>query len=191
MGINLNLEEFNKLRDEVQICNACELFMTRKNVVFGDGNPHAKILLIGEAPGECEDNTGLPFVGRGGKLLTEMLKEIGLKREEDYYIINMLKCRPPQNRDPHPAEMKACSKYLQKQIELINPEIIVCVGRIAAMQLIKSDFKVTKEHGEFFEKDGRLYMGTFHPAAILRNMTQKPFAMEDLKKLKEYINTHK
>ncbi len=189
MGINL--EEFNKLRDELQICNACELFMTRKNVVFGDGNPNAKILLIGEAPGECEDNTGLPFVGRGGKLLTEMLKEIGLKREEDYYIINMLKCRPPQNRDPRPNEMKACSKYLQRQIELIDPEIIVCVGRIAAMQLIKPDFKVTKEHGEFFEKDGRIYMGTFHPAAILRNMMQKPFAMEDLKKLKEYIDIHK
>ena len=183
---NFDTEEFEKLREEIKNCRECPLCETRKNVVFGDGNPNAHILLIGEAPGEDEDNSGIPFVGRSGRLLTEMMSDVRLTREKDYFIINMLKCRPPKNRDPLPQEMACCSNHLFRQIECINPDIIVCVGRIAATQLIKKDFKVTKEHGTFYKKDdGRIYMGTFHPAAILRNINQKPLAMADLENLKK------
>ena len=178
-----------ELRAECLNCKNCKLCETRTNVVFGVGNPNANVLFIGEVPGENEDLQGKPFVGRGGMLLDKMLAVVELSREKNIYIGNMVKCRPPKNRDPEEEEVAACRPWLQKQIELIDPKIIVCLGRVAAIRFIDPNFKVTKEHGQFIEKDGRLVMGTFHPAALLRNPNQKPAAMEDFfalqKKIKE------
>lgn len=168
-------------------CSECSLSQTRTNVVFGAGNPNAEIMFIGEAPGEKEDLSGQPFVGRGGILLDEMIAEVGLKRNKNIYIVNSIKCRPPKNRDPLLSEQKACLHWLEEQIEIINPKIIVCVGRISAMRFIKKDIKIMKEHGQFFEKNGRLYMPVLHPAAILRNINNKPLAVADFIILKEKI----
>ncbi len=180
-------ENFEQLRQKALSCQGCKLSKTRTNVVFGVGNEQAKVMFIGEGPGENEDLQGEPFVGRGGQLLDKMLKHVGLSRKENVYIANMVKCRPPQNRDPEKDEISACSGYLERQIELIQPKIIVCLGRIAACALIDQRFKVTKQHGEFFEKNGILMMGTFHPAALLRNPYSKPDALTDLLKLKEKL----
>lgn len=177
----------DELRARCLSCSKCKLCETRNNVVFGVGNPHADILFIGEGPGENEDLKGEPFVGRGGILLDKMLSVVDLSREKNIYIANMVKCRPPKNRDPEEEEVAACREWLKEQIELINPKIIVCLGRVAAIRFIDPNFKVTKEHGQFIEKDGRLVMGTFHPAAILRNPNQKPAAMEDFFALSEKI----
>ena len=141
----------------------------------------------GEGPGENEDLQGLPFVGRGGKLLDDMLEVIDLSREKNVYIANMVKCRPPQNRDPLNTEQDACIGYLRNQVALIRPKIIVCLGRIAAMRLIKPDFKITKEHGQWFEKSGIQMMALFHPAAILRDPRRRPETFEDLKRLQAKI----
>lgn len=175
----------NELKRECEACRRCELCESRNNVVFGVGSENADIMLIGEAPGENEDMQGQPFVGRSGKLLDEMIGEYGLSRDKNIYIANMLKCRPPKNRDPKPSEQNLCIEWLDRQIEIIDPKIIVCVGRIAAQKLIGKDFKVTKQHGEFIEIGGRLYTGTYHPAAILRNINNKPFALDDWKKIRE------
>ncbi len=179
--------KWNDLKQRCTNCRACGLCETRHNVVFGVGNPNAEVLFIGEGPGENEDLQGEPFVGRAGKLLDLMLEAVGLSRKHNIYIGNMVKCRPPQNRDPLPEEQAACAHWLQEQIELISPKIIVCLGRIAAFRFISPDFKVSRQHGEFFEKDGILYMGMFHPAAILRNPNQKPVAFADFVKLRDKI----
>jgi len=170
----------DQLREEVLQCRKCGLCATRNNVVFGTGAPGAKIMLIGEGPGENEDLQGEPFVGRSGQLLDKMLEYAGLSRKKNVYIANMVKCRPPQNRDPAPDEIAACIDWLRSQTAILRPAIIVCVGRVAAVSLIQKDFKVTKQHGQFIEKNGTLMMGTFHPAALLRNPVSKPAAMEDL-----------
>lgn len=175
------------LRERCNECNACPLSKTRTNVVFGVGNPEAKLLFVGEAPGENEDLTGEPFVGRGGKLLDLYLNGIGLDRKENIYIANMLKCRPPENRDPKPAEMDKCIGYLRELVRIMRPEIIVCVGRISAQRLISPDFKVTKDHGVFYNKNGILMMGTFHPAALLRDPRRKSDCFEDFLKLQDKI----
>lgn len=175
----------NELKKECEACRRCELCESRNNIVFGVGNENADIMLIGEAPGENEDMQGQPFVGRSGKLLDEMIGEYGLSRDKNIYIANMLKCRPPKNRDPKPSEQNLCIEWLDRQIEIIDPKIIVCVGRIAAQRLIGKDFKVTKQHGEFVEINGRLYTGTYHPAAILRNINNKPIALNDWKIIRE------
>ena len=180
----MGLEE---LRAECLKCEKCGLCATRHNVVFGVGNPKTDVLFIGEGPGENEDLKGEPFVGRGGQLLDKMLSVVDLSRDKNIYIANMVKCRPPQNRDPEEEEVAACRQWLQKQIEFIDPKIIVCLGRVAAIRFIDPNFKVTKEHGQFFEKDGRLVMGTMHPAALLRNPNSKPAAMEDFFALQEKI----
>ena len=168
-------------------CTACPLAKTRTNVVFGVGNPQAKVLFIGEGPGENEDIQGEPFVGRGGQLLDKYLDAIGLSRKSNIYIANMVKCRPPQNRDPLPEEMEACIDYLRSQTLLIRPKIVVCLGRISAIRIIKPDFKVTREHGQWIEKNGIFFMGTFHPAALLRNPGSKPAAFEDFLALRDKI----
>ncbi len=175
----------DELKRECEACRRCELCESRNNIVFGVGNENADIMLIGEAPGENEDMQGQPFVGRSGKLLDEMIGEYGLSRDKNIYIANMLKCRPPKNRDPKPSEQNLCIEWLDRQIEIIDPKIIVCVGRIAAQRLIGKDFKVTKQHGEFVEINGRLYTGTYHPAAILRNVNNKPIALNDWKIIRE------
>lgn len=180
-------QHWNALKEECRRCRACGLCETRHNVVFGVGNPQAEVLFIGEGPGENEDLQGEPFVGRAGKLLDVMLEAVGLSRKHNIYIANMVKCRPPQNRDPLPEEQEACAPWLREQLRLLSPKIVVCLGRIAAFQFISPTFKVTRQHGEFFEKNGVLYMGMFHPAAILRNPNQKPAAFADFVKLRDKV----
>ena len=169
-------------------CQKCALADTRHNVVFGTGVKNAEVMFIGEGPGENEDLQGEPFVGRGGQLLDKMLAAVDLDRKTNVYIANIVKCRPPKNRDPLPEEQEACIGWLRNQVALIRPKIIVCLGRIAAMRIIKPDMKITREHGQFFEKNGTLMMATLHPAALLRNPNQKPAAFEDFLKLREKID---
>lgn len=180
--------DWNTLKKDCLGCTRCGLCSTRTNVVFGVGNENADIMFVGEGPGQNEDLQGEPFVGRGGQLLDKMLAAVDLDRKTNIYIANIVKCRPPKNRDPLPEEQEMCSQWLKAQIELIKPKIIVCLGRIAAMKIIKPDMRITKEHGVFFEKDGILYMATLHPAALLRNPNNKPAAFEDFLKLRDKIN---
>ena len=177
---------WENLQNECLQCRACALADTRKNVVFGMGNTEAEVLFIGEGPGANEDEQGLPFVGAAGKLLDDMLEMIGLARES-VYITNIVKCRPPQNRDPLNTEKDACIGYLRRQVALMRPKIIVCLGRIAAMELIKPDFKITQEHGQFMEKSGVLMTALYHPAALLRDGTKKPETCVALKALQAKI----
>ena len=181
------IDNWNELKEQCLNCKKCGLYETRTNVVFGVGNPNAEVMFIGEGPGENEDLQGEPFVGRGGKLLDKMLYSVDLSREENIYIANIVKCRPPKNRDPKPEEQVACTDWLRNQYKLINPKIIVCLGRIASAKIIKPDIKITKEHGIFFEKNGIIMMPTLHPAALLRNPSQKPGAFEDFLKLRDKI----
>ncbi|MBQ7504964.1 MAG: uracil-DNA glycosylase [Ruminococcus sp.] len=178
---------FEELRENCLDCQKCELCQTRHNVVVGVGNPEAKVMFIGEGPGENEDLQGEPFVGRGGKLLDKMLNAVDLDRNKNIYIANIVKCRPPKNRDPKPEEQEQCIGWLRNQVKLIDPKIIVCLGRISAQKLIKDDLRITKEHGVFFKKGKFLMMPMFHPAAILRNPNQKPDAFADFLKLQEKI----
>lgn len=180
-------ENWEQLRSDCMNCQKCALAATRTKLVFGVGNENAKVLFIGEGPGANEDLQGEPFVGRGGQLLDKFLAAVDLDRKKNIYIANMVKCRPPQNRDPLPEEQNECIGWLREQTRLLRPKIIVCLGRISATRLISPDFKVTKQHGEFIDKNGTLMMGTFHPAALLRNPTQKPAALEDFVKLREKI----
>lgn len=181
-------DNWEELKGNCLNCRKCGLCETRTNVVVGVGNPAAKVLFIGEGPGENEDLQGEPFVGRGGQLLDKMLAAVDLDRKTNIYIANIVKCRPPKNRDPLPEEQEACIGWLRNQVALIRPKIIVCLGRIAAMRIIKPDMKITKEHGQFFEKNGTLLMATLNPAALLRNPNQKPAAFEDFLKLREKID---
>lgn len=183
----MKYSNWQELKDSCIGCQNCPLGATRTNLVFGTGNENAEVLFVGEGPGENEDLQGEPFVGRGGKLLDKYLEAIDLSRNKNIYIANMVKCRPPHNRDPKPEEQEECIKWLREQFRLLRPKIIVCLGRISAQKLISPDFKVTKQHGEFFEKGGVLMMGTFHPAALLRNPNQKPAALEDFIKLRSKI----
>ena len=175
------------LESQCKNCTACGLAATRHNVVFGVGNPRAEVLFIGEGPGENEDLQGEPFVGRGGQLLDKMLASVGLSRQKNIYIANIVKCRPPRNRDPQPEEQEACINWLKAQTALIRPKIIVCLGRIAACRLITPDFKVTRQHGEFFLKNGVWMMGTLHPAALLRDPYKKPDTFVDFLALRDKI----
>lgn len=183
----MKYSNWQELKEACMGCQNCPLGATRTNLVFGTGNENAEVLFVGEGPGENEDLQGEPFVGRGGKLLDKYLEAIDLSRDKNIYIANMVKCRPPHNRDPKPEEQEECIKWLREQFRLLRPKIIVCLGRISAQKLISPDFKVTKQHGEFFEKGGVLMMGTFHPAALLRNPNQKPAALEDFIKLRDKI----
>jgi len=180
----LNWEE---LEAQCLSCRKCPLCEERTNVVFGVGPRDAEVLFIGEGPGENEDLQGEPFVGRGGKLLDDMLEIIDLSRKKNIYIANMVKCRPPKNRDPLNTEQDACIGYLRNQVALIRPKIIVCLGRISAMRIIKEDFKISREHGQWFEKNGVWTMALYHPAALLRDPRRKPEAFEDLKTLQAKI----
>ncbi len=161
-------------------CHKCALGESRTNLVFGTGNPSADLMFVGEAPGEQEDLSGIPFVGRAGQLLDKFLYAVDIERK-DVYIANILKCRPPKNRDPLPEEEEACIGYLREQVRLIRPKIIVCLGRISAMKLIKPDFKITKEHGQWFEKGSFLMTAVYHPAALLRDPRKKEDMLEDMR----------
>ena len=180
------MKNWEALQAECMACRKCALAETRNHVVFGAGNPGAEVMFIGEGPGEQEDLKGEPFVGRAGKLLDDMLEIIDLDRSK-IYITNMVKCRPPQNRDPLNVEQEACIGYLRNQVEIIGPRFIVCLGRIAAMKLIKEDFKITREHGQWVEKAGVHMTAMYHPAALLRNPGWRPAAFEDLKSLQAKI----
>ena len=180
------MSAWEELRQECLNCQACPLCEKRTQVVFGVGDPNAEVLFIGEAPGANEDLQGEPFVGRAGKLLDDMMAMVGLKRER-VYITNSVKCRPPENRDPMNTEKDACRGYLRRQVKLMKPKIMVCLGRISAMELIREDFKISQEHGRFFEKNGVLMMALYHPAALLRNPNLKPYAFEDMKTLQAKI----
>ena len=167
-------------------CTNCPLSQTRHNVVFGVGPRDAEVMFVGEGPGENEDLQGEPFVGAAGKFLDEMLSIIDLGRE-NCYITNIVKCRPPKNRDPMQTEQDACISFLRAQTKLIQPKIIVCLGRIAAMKLIKEDFKITREHGQWLEKAGVWMMAMYHPSALLRDPRKRPESFEDLKSLQAKI----
>ena len=155
-------------------------------MVFGVGNINSRVMFVGEGPGENEDLQGEPFVGRAGKLLDKYLAAIDLDRTK-VYIANMVKCRPPHNRDPKPEEVEKCLPFLRRQVQLIRPAIIVCLGRIAACRLISPGFRVTKDHGVWYEKGGIKFMGTFHPAALLRNPNNKADAFEDFLKIRDEL----
>ena len=178
--------EWEALQQLCLDCRACSLCQTRTHVVFGVGDPQAEVLFVGEAPGEREDALGEPFVGKAGQLLDDMLTMIGLDRSR-IYITNSIKCRPPQNRDPLNTEKEACAPFLQRQLQLMQPKIIVCLGRVSALEMIKPDFKITQEHGQFFEKNGVLMTAIYHPAALLRDTDKKPDTFVDLKRLQAKI----
>ena len=179
-------EQWESLERECRGCRGCPLGETRTKLVFGVGNPEAEIMLIGEGPGEQEDLQGVPFVGPAGKLLDSMLQMIDLDRSK-VYIANMVKCRPPRNRDPQPTEQAACRHWLDQQIALVDPKIIVCLGRIAAMGLIDPEFRITRQHGQWFEKDGRRWMAIYHPSALLRDPGKRPETFMDLRELRKEI----
>ena len=161
-------------------CTACGLCETRHNVVFGVGNRQAKVMFIGEGPGEQEDLQAEPFVGAAGKLLDDMLRIIDLDRKQNCYIANIVKCRPPHNRDPLETEQDACIGYLRQQIELMRPQIIVCLGRVAALRIIRDDFRITREHGQWTNKDGIWMTAIYHPSALLRDVSKRPETFDDL-----------
>ncbi|MGK7346330.1 MAG: uracil-DNA glycosylase [Candidatus Nitrospinota bacterium M3_3B_026] len=172
-------ESLDAIRGEVKSCHKCGLSETRTNTVFGVGNPDARLMFIGEAPGADEDRKGEPFVGRAGQLLTRMIKAMGLKRE-DVYIANILKCRPPGNRDPLPGEVELCEPYLVRQIEAVRPEVICALGRVAVQTLLKTKTPISRLRGEFHSYHDTPLLATFHPAYLLRNPPSKAEAWSDL-----------
>ncbi|MFH1798919.1 MAG: uracil-DNA glycosylase [Candidatus Omnitrophota bacterium] len=168
------------LRARVFSCCNCALAETKTNFVFGDGSIKARLMFIGEAPGAEEDKQGLPFVGRAGGLLTKIIEAIGLKRQ-DVFIANILKCRPPENRNPLPNEIVACLPYLLKQIELIKPKVICALGKFAAQTLLNTETPISKLRGKFYDYNGTRFMPTYHPAYLLRNPAEKKCVWEDMK----------
>jgi len=175
-----NIQLWSDLLKSCMSCEKCELHKTKTKTVFGKGSHEAKIMFIGEAPGESEDREGLPFVGRAGKLLDKYMAYFDLTLD-NVYTANILKCRPPKNRDPAESEQDSCIDYLRAQTKLIDPKIIVCLGRIAAVRIIKPDFKITSEHGLWFKK-GDIYMtAIYHPSALLRDPAKKSDALLDFK----------
>ena len=183
-SVSTDIQTLSAFKSTIENCMNCPLGASRTNFVFGAGNPDADLMFVGEAPGEKEDLEGLPFVGRSGKLLTDILKAIDLTRE-DVYIANILKCRPPNNRDPNKAEIAECEPYLLKQIELIKPKLLVALGRISATTLLRTKDSLTAMRGQVFDYHGTDMVVTYHPAALLRNPNWKRPAWEDFKKIRE------
>ena len=181
------MASLDELRKECAGCAKCGLCQTRTNLVFGVGDPGTKLMFVGEGPGRDEDLQGEPFVGRAGKLLDAMLDIVDLDRTK-VYIANIVKCRPPQNRDPLPEEQDACFPWLERQIELIDPKLIVCLGRISAMRLIRSDFKISREHGQWTDVGGRQIMAIYHPAALLRDPGKRPETFLDLNEIRRRLD---
>lgn len=179
--------DWKTLEQHCEACQQCSLYKTRNHLVFGGGNKNAKLMFIGEGPGAQEDATGIPFVGKSGQLLDKILNSVNINRT-DVYIANIIKCHPPNNRDPQENEKKACLHYLRNQVYLIQPKIIVCLGRVAAQVIINPNFKITKEHGIWFERKGYYLMGTYHPSALLRDPSKKRDSWEDFKKIREKLD---
>ena len=180
------MDSWDALKQDCADCMRCPLGATRTHLVFGVGKENAEVMLIGEGPGEQEDLRGEPFVGPAGQLLDTMLELIDLDRSK-VYIANMVKCRPPRNRDPQDSEQEACWTWLERQIALVDPKIIVCLGRIAAMSLISPSFRITREHGQWHDWNGRRIMATYHPSALLRDPGKRPEAFMDLRELRKEI----
>lgn len=180
----MTMLDWQDLEEKCNACTRCGLCSTRHNVVFGVGYRDADIMFIGEGPGEQEDLRGEPFVGPAGKLLDDMLSIIDLNRN-NCYIANIVKCRPPGNRDPKEDEQDACIDYLRNQVALIQPRIIVCLGRIAAMRIIRPDYRITREHGTWVQKNGIWMTAFYHPSALLRDLSKRPETFEDILSLRE------
>ena len=178
------MQTWDELEKECNACHACQLSANRRNMVFGCGNRVANVMFIGEGPGEQEDIQGIPFVGPAGQLLDDMLSIIDMTRE-NCYIANIVKCRPPGNRDPEDAEIAACIRNVETQIKLVQPKIIVCLGRVAARNIIYPDYRITKEHGTWIERKGVWMTAFYHPSALLRDPSKRPDAFGDLLSLRE------
>ena len=185
--INANNEEqLKKVCQEMANCQLCQLAKTRHNLVFGDGNPNAQIVFVGEAPGADEDEQGLPFVGRAGQLLTKIIEAMGIKRKE-VYICNILKCRPPGNRNPLPGEIGLCEPFLKKQLQVISPQVICALGTFAAQTLLQTDIPISALRGRFHSYEGIKLMPTYHPAYLLRNPSAKKLVWEDVQMIMKEI----
>jgi len=185
--INSNNEgQLKKVSQEMADCRLCQLVKTRHNLVFGDGNPNAQIVFVGEAPGADEDEQGLPFVGRAGQLLTKIIEAMGIKRR-DVYICNILKCRPPGNRNPLPEEISLCEPFLKKQLQAISPKVICALGTFAAHTLLKTDVPITLLRGRFHSYEGIKLMPTYHPAYLLRSPSAKKPVWEDVQMIMKEI----
>lgn len=180
-------QTWEELENECKNCTKCKLCNNRHNVVIGTGNKNARIMLIGEGPGADEDIQGIPFVGKAGQLMDKAFQGIGIKREE-VYIANIVKCRPPHNRDPEADEVTACINYLRNQVMIIKPKVIVLLGRISLQNILGKEYKITASRGKWVEKKGILYMPTWHPAALLRDETKKIDFINDLKLVIEKLN---
>ena len=176
--------EWNELRERCEACNACDLSRTRNRLVFGVGLRTSPILFVGEGPGQQEDLQGEPFVGAAGKLLDDMLSIVDLGRR-NCYIANVVKCRPPGNRDPKEEEQAACIGFLHEQIRLLQPKLIICLGRIAAGVLIDRNYRITRSHGQWTEKGGVWYTAIYHPSALLRDLSRRPETFVDLLSIRE------
>ena len=178
------INSWEELEKSCKNCNKCKLYQGRTNVVIGEGNKNANIMLIGEGPGADEDEQGIPFVGKAGKLMNMAFAGLGIKREE-LYIANIVKCRPPNNRDPEKDEADACKEYLTSQIKMVNPKVIVLLGRIALNNILGEEYSITRDRGTWIEKDGIKFMPTFHPAALFRDENKKIAFWRDLKEVKQ------
>lgn len=179
--------DWDTLKQTCYTCTRCGLCETRNNVVFGVGREDADIMFVGEGPGEQEDLKGEPFVGPAGKLLDDMLSIIDLDRGSNCYIANIVKCRPPKNRDPLETEQDACIGYLRNQVALVKPKIIVCLGRIAAKRLIDQDYRITRQHGQWVERSGIWMTAIYHPSALLRDVSKRPETFDDLISIREKL----
>jgi len=177
--------EMDELSRVISDCTKCRLRLNRTNTVPGEGNPAARVMFIGEAPGADEDRLGRPFVGKAGQLLDKALNALDFYRDENFYICNICKCRPENNRTPADDEAEACIPYLRRQVVIVKPKIIVCLGAISAKYIIDKQARITSIRGEWFERKGYHIMATFHPAALLRDESKKRLFWEDLKKVKE------
>ncbi len=180
------MTDWEALRRDCEQCRRCALGETRTNLVFGDGSTSARLLLVGEGPGQQEDLTGVPFVGPAGQLLDQMMEIIDLDRSK-YYITNIVKCRPPRNRDPLATEQEACIGYLREQTRLLQPRVIVCLGRIAAMRLIRSDYRITREHGQWVQRGNVWMTAIYHPSALLRDENKRPETFDDLISIRDKL----
>ena len=182
----MSLLSWEELEQQCNNCTRCQLCRTRNNVVFGVGNRNADVMFVGEGPGEQEDLKGEPFVGAAGKLLDDMLSIIDLDRT-NCYIANIVKCSPPGNRDPKDEEQDACIDYLRNQVALVKPKILVCLGRVAAKRLIYPDFRITREHGTWINRNGIWMSAIYHPSALLRDVSKRPETFEDLLELRSRL----
>ena len=178
--------DWGELKSSVEGCTLCKLSKTRTHPAFGEGDPKATVMFIGEGPGADEDRLGRPFVGRAGQLLDRMLAAIDIPRQ-DVYIANVVKCRPPQNRNPEPDEAAACLPYLRGQFALVRPKIVVCLGSVAMKHVMDPDGKITRDRGKWVEKKGVYFMATYHPAALLRDESKKREAWADMQALRDKI----